>query len=415
MKIAFILSAFPTLSETFILNQITGLLDLGHEVDIFANSNPNQEKVHPDVKAYRLMERTHYFNMPANKVKRVLKALGLLAANFYKAPLTLLKALNVFKYGKDALSLRLLYALVPFLGREQEYDIIHCHFGPNGNLGAMLKMLGLKGKLVVTFHGYDMSAIPVRQSQNIYRRLFGMADLLMPISDHWKAKLIEMGANPGKVIVHRMGINLQRFRFKARSCQGNEAVKLLTVGRLVKKKGIEYALRAVSVVCQRHPERSIQYDIVGEGPLRKELESLTYQLGVQKAVRLLGAKTHDEAQRLMMQAHIFLLPSVTARNGDQEGIPVSLMEAMATGMPVLSTVHSGIPELVQNRKSGFLVPERDVDALAERLEYLIEHPELWPEMGRAGRRFVEEHFDIKKLNRRLVEIYEALLQGEEVG
>lgn len=90
--------------------------------------------MHQDVEAYDLLERTHYFDMPSNKLKRILKALYLLVKNFHKDPIAILRSLNFFKYGKKALSLRLLYALVPFLGEEQDYDIIHCHFGPNGTL-----------------------------------------------------------------------------------------------------------------------------------------------------------------------------------------------------------------------------------------------------------------------------------------
>jgi colanic acid/amylovoran biosynthesis glycosyltransferase len=107
----------------------------------------------------------------------------------------------------------------------------------------------------------------------------------------------------------------------------------------------------------------------------------------------------------MKKTHIYILASVTAQDGNQEGIPVSLMEAMATGLPVISTRHSGIPELVQDGISGFLVPERNVDSLVSKCEYLITHPEQRVEMGRAGREFVEENFNIRKLNRRLLELY----------
>jgi len=108
MKIAFIVSGFPTLSETFILNQITGLLDMGFDVEIFAQFNPKQEKIHFDIEKYQLMKRVHYFNIPHNKNKRILKAIVLIIKNFHKAPLKILKSLNVFKYGKMAFSLKLL-------------------------------------------------------------------------------------------------------------------------------------------------------------------------------------------------------------------------------------------------------------------------------------------------------------------
>ncbi|MBA7689291.1 GDP-mannose-dependent alpha-(1-6)-phosphatidylinositol monomannoside mannosyltransferase [subsurface metagenome] len=133
---------------------------------------------------------------------------------------------------------------------------------------------------------------------------------------------------------------------------------------------------------------------------------------IKNYVKILGAVEQDEILKLYQQAHIFVLPSVTASNGDQEGIPVVLMEAQAVGLPIISTYHSGIPEVIMDGKSGFLVPEKDVNALADRLDYLIEHPEIWSEMGRCGRNFVEEKYDIKKLNQQLVEIYQNLIRGK---
>jgi len=412
MKIAFIVGTFPTLSETFVLNQMTGLLDQGHELDIFAHSNPHMEKIHPDVEAYRLMERTHYLDMPSNKVKRVLKALGLLAVNFHKAPLRLLEGLNVFKFGKEALSLRLLYALVPFLGKEQEYDIIHCHFGPNGNIGMLLNNLGVRGRVITSFYGYDISAHVEQFGRTIYDPLFQQGDLFIAISDAVNERLIRLGCDKDKVVKHPLGIDVEKFHSEERKRQIGEKVKILTVARLVEKKGLEYSIKAVAKVVKKHPH--VEYNVAGDGPLGSHLESLISESGVKEQVRLLGWQDQDQIRRLYQESHIFVLASVIARNGDQEGTPTVLMEAQAQGLPIVSTLHSGIPEIVLDGRSGFLVPERDVDALAERLQYLIEHPECWPEMGRAGRRFVEEHHDIKKLNRRLVRIYEGLVGGRVI-
>jgi colanic acid/amylovoran biosynthesis glycosyltransferase len=125
-------------------------------------------------------------------------------------------------------------------------------------------------------------------------------------------------------------------------------------------------------------------------------------------VKLLGWKNQTEVVQLLRDTHIFMAPSVTAEDGDQEGTPTVLMEALAQGLPVLSTRHSGIPEVVVEGESGYLVPERDVDALAERLENLLEHPEQWPAMGTAGRRHVEEHYDIDRLNDQLLSLYGKL-------
>ena len=407
MKIAIIVGEFPKLSETFILNQITGLLDLGHEVEIFAFYNPKEKKVHDDVEKYRLMERVHYFNIPDSMIKRVLKAIFLIITNFHKSPIKILKSLNVFKYGKKALSLKLLYVVVPFLGKK--FDMIHCHFGPNGIIGAYLKEVGINSKLITTFHGYDMSKFISNHGEGIYKNLFLKGDLFMPISEHWKKKLIEMGCEEGKIIVHRMGIDIEKFEFSERRKTGT--IKILSVGRLVEKKGHEYAIKALAKVVNKNG-KDIIYRIVGDGPLKDKLMSLAEELGIGDCVEFIGNVEDEELLKLYKESHIFILPSVTASDGDQEGIPVVLMEAQAMGLPVISTYHSGIPEVVIDGKSGFLVPEKDVDALAEKMEFLVEHPELWSEMGRYGKEFVEKHYDIRRLNKRLVEIYRNLIRKE---
>jgi colanic acid/amylovoran biosynthesis glycosyltransferase len=140
--------------------------------------------------------------------------------------------------------------------------------------------------------------------------------------------------------------------------------------------------------------------------LHSSLQQLTQQLGLGQNVVLHGARDSLFVQERMAAAHLFILPSVTAADGDQEGTPVSLMEAQASGLPVLSTRHSGIPEVVLDGVSGFLLPERDVEGLAQKLVYLIEHPEVCRAMGARGRQHVESQFDIRKLNEELTAIYE---------
>lgn len=408
MKIAFIIGAFPTLSETFILSQITGLIDMGQDVEIFAQFFPNEKKVHSDIEKYHLVKRVHYFNMPSNKMKRILKAIYLIIKNFHKVPLKILKSLNVFIYGKVALSLKLLYLLIPFL--DKNFDILYCHFGTNGILGTYLKEMGVEGKLVTTFHGYDMSGFIKSNSNNVYKNLFKNGDLFLPISDYWKRKLIKLGCNEKKIIVHHMGINLEKFKFFERRKQSGEHIKILTIGRLIEKKGHEYTIRAIAKIIKKY--RNIEYLIAGDGPLRNKLEDLVSELDIKSYIKFLGAVEQNEVLKLYQQAHIFVLSSITANNGDQEGIPVVLMEAQAAGLPIISTFHTGIPEAVFDGKSGFLVPEKDVDALTEKLEYLIEHPEIWPDMGRYGRKYVEGKYDIRKLNQKLVEIYQNLIEGK---
>ena len=410
MKIAFFVEKFPTLSETFVLNQITGLIDRGHHVDIYAEMPSNEPRMHLDIKKYNLLNRTYYCpQMPSNLLWRLLKGFSILFANFLKDPVLLLRSLNIFQYGKKAASFRILYTAIPLLRKRPKYDIIQCHFGKNGLKAAFLKDIGaIQGKLITTFHGIDLSGFVKTLGDRIYDPLFDKGNLFLPISEFWRNRLIELGCAPEKIIVHRMGIDCGKFAFTPRRLSADGLIQIVTIARLVEKKGVEYGVRAVAKLVKNN--RNIQYKIVGDGYLREPLERLIQELEVSDTVKLLGWKQQQEIIEILNDGDILLAPSVTSqKNGDQEGIPIVLMEAMAMGLPIISTQHSGIPELVQNNVSGFLVPEQDVEGLTEKLNYLIEHPEIWSKMGQAGRLYVKEHHDIDKLNDRLVEIYTKII------
>ncbi|HNQ20060.1 MAG TPA: glycosyltransferase [Bacteroidales bacterium] len=404
MKIAFIVSRFPVLSETFILNQITGLIDLGHEVEIFAKSNPKDKKIHSDVYNYDLIEKVHYFNLPHNKFERIIKALFIIFKNFHKSPLVILNSLNLFKYGKEAFSLNLLYSVVPFLNKK--FDIIHCHFGPNGNIGIKLKEIGIPGKYVTSFHGHDANSYPKIKGKNIYNYLFKKGDLFIANTNFTKDQLINIGCDEKKIVILPVGLRVERFKFSTKKIKKNDSIKILTIGRLVEKKGHKYIIEAIAKVI--HKNKGIKYIIAGDGPLRYELKELVKNLNLERYVKFLGVVDQDEVLEIYQQSHIFVLPSVTAKNEDREGQALVIQEAQAMGLPVISTLHNGIPEGVINGKSGFLVPEKDINALVEKLEYLIEHPEIWPAMGRCGREFIEKKYNIQDLNNQLVKIYQEL-------
>ncbi len=410
MKIAFLVNQFPLLSETFILNQITGLIDRGQKVDIFAVYRGNTSQMHEVFNKYNLLERTCYYNniIPKNKIVRVIKGIGFIIRYVHKNPVPLFNSINFFKFGRKAASLQLLFQIISFL-KKGPYDIVHCHFGPNGNLGVLFKNIGVfQGKVLTTFYGYDISQYVKHYGEDVYTSLFNQGDMIFALSEKMKNELTQLGCSKQKVSVHRLGVDMNKFRLLPRQPGNDGKLCLLTIARLVEKKGVEYGIRAVEKAIQIYPQ--IEYKIVGDGPLRSVLESLINKLGAKGKIRLLGWKRQEEIVRLLRNTNILLAPSVTAKDGDQEGTPTVLIEALAQGLPVISTHHSGIPEIVQDGKSGFLVPERDVNALTEKLIYLIEHPEIWSNMGRAGRAYVEKHYDINRLNDKLVEIYQRLLK-----
>ena len=411
MKIAFVVGEpFPTLSETFIINQITGLMERGHQVDIYAGMPENYAQVHPDVEKYELLNHTYYELIPEDKFLRLGQAIQFLIDNYPDNFSRMLGALNIFKYGRKAASLRLIYQINPHLNKDP-YDIVHCHFGYNALKAMLVRSFGLlQGKLVTTFHGVDLTKHLDQKSESLYDELFEQGDLFLPISENWQRKLIKLGCDEKKIIVHRMGIDCNSFSFLPHQADTDGKLRLVSISRLVEKKGIEYGIRAVAKLTEKN--FNVEYKIIGDGLLREDLQQLIDQLNVGHCVKLLGWKEKSAVLEILENSDVLLAPSVTANNGDQEGIPVALMEAMAVGLPVISTFHSGIPELVQNGVSGFLVAERDVEGLAGKLIHLIEHPERRHQMGQAGRLYVLEHYDINRLNDRLVKIYEELLNDE---
>jgi colanic acid/amylovoran biosynthesis glycosyltransferase len=412
MRIAFIVGRFPVLSETFITRQITGLIDRGHDVDIFAHRSGKDTFVHGDVEKYALLKRTCYlgtYATPANRIVKVAKRAGLLCLNFHKNPRAVMNSLNGRRFGRAAVLLQVFNSILPFL-EKGPYDIVHCHFGLNGDLGVLLRDTGVfDAKVITTFYGYDVSSYLRSRGRNIYDDLFAQGDLFLCVSEHMKTTIAKLGCDPQKVIVHRLGAEVEKLSFLPTGPRRNGRVVILTIARLVEKKGVEYGIRAVAKVLKRHPE--IEYKIVGDGPLRNSLHRLIDSLGAGENIKLVGWKDQAEIGQFLQGSDVLLAPSITPESGDEEGTPVVIMEAFAQGVPVVSTYHAGIPEVVKDGKSGFLVAERDVDALADKLEKSLEDPQLRLTMGRSGRAFVEEEYDIDKLNDRLVKIYQQLLNG----
>ena len=398
MKIAFIVDEFPSISQTFVLNQITGLLERGHQVDVFAHEIRTDQQQHADVRRYGLLERTHALCCPIDRWTRAARGANLLFRRLRKNPRAALGALNVFRYGRKASSLTLLFQTAPFF---RQYDILHCQFGHNGRLGAILKKLGLQRKLVVTFHGYDIRA-GLASGGALYDELWQEVDCLIAISKYNRDHLLRFGGDPEKIVYHPVGIDCKRFRFRG-GVDRRGPFRILSIARLVEEKGLESGIQAVHGLAQEAPKNLFRYDIIGEGPLRARLQRLVDELGLSDRVHLLGAKSQDEVIEALQESDMLFSPSLA------EALPVSLMEAQAVGLPVLATQVGSVDQIVENGISGYLVPPGDVEAMRRRLGDLMEQREEGVRMGRLGRRHVEENFDIDRLNDRLVCIYTELL------
>lgn len=403
MKVLFLLDSFPKISETFILNQINGLQDLGIEIDVLASRNPEEPISHKAYGKQVLNKNLFYFDNNCSLIIRILQAFQIL----FKRPQKIVK---YYRHPVKSRSLHDLFLTHKILNIPKNYDLVHAHFGGNGILGARLKEWKIfNGKLITSFHGYDMSIEMNKNGKHVYKILSEQGDLFLPISDFWKYKLINTGFPPEKVFVHRMGVDLNKFKQSIRKC--NNKIKLLSIGRLTGKKGFLYSIQAFKILLKKINRIDLEYNIIGDGEDKDSLLRLIKNENLTYKIKILGWKTQEDIKNILYDSHIFVLPSITSQNGDMEGIPVSLMEAMATAMPVISTYHSGIPELIKDGVTGFLVPEKDVELLADKILYVINRPESWSKIGISARKFVEQNHNIQNLNKELLNIYQQLLNN----
>ncbi|MDX2369994.1 MAG: glycosyltransferase [Colwellia sp.] len=417
MKVAIVVDQFPVRSQTFVLNQITGLIDLGIDVDIIALHKGNITLyTEGDYLAYQLEQRcTYLLEKKDSKANKLVYRLQRTLAGLFN-PSTVSRVIRSLlpSLGKHALSLQL-STIAANQKQVLSYDWLVCHFGPNGILAHKLRKTGvLSGKIATVFHGFDIST---QQSLAVYgkdyQQLFQETELLLPISELWYKKLALLGAAPEKIKVHRMGVDLNEFTFSPQSTLKANAspvtafskntLKIFSVARFTEKKGLKYAIESLRFLST---DISVNYQLAGYGELEQELKLLVNELNLSGKVTFCGPLSAHQVKQFMQEADIFLQPSVTATNGDMEGVPVAIMEAMAIGIPVITTYHSGIPELITNNEHGLLVPERDSQAIADKLAYL--HNDLLngkliaKTMTIKARERIESIADVKQLNKQLV-------------
>ena len=285
----------------------------------------------------------------------------------------------------------------------RSYDVVFCHYGPNGNFATFLKQIDPTVCLITMFHGYDIR-LALRGDRGMYRGLFGWADRLLANSRYTMDRLMELGVDPSIVQVHPAGIDLNQFPLRDGTLRSQrDPLVILTVGRYVPEKGLEYGIRAFQKAQSRYPDRKLSYEIIGFGPEEDKLRQLIRELRLEGSVHLLGPKNHAEVIEHLHAADLFLLPSIL------EPLGVVLLEAQAAGLPIVATEIDGIPFAVVPDRSALLVPPADADALAEAMCKLIDNPQTWPEMARIGREHVQVRFDIQRLNDSLAALFEDLI------
>lgn len=353
MKIFMFASAFPQINNVSAMNQITGLIDRGHEVTIYSFGESDFVNVQKDVIKYGLIDKV----VP-------------------KMPTSF-----------------------------DEYDVVMFQMGHK--LFDIRKTHKYKGKIVVCMRGHDITSY-LKSRPHAYDEYFKSCDLFLPVCKAFRDKLIKAGCPKNKIIVQHSCIDRTKFKFRKKSLPKHGIIRMVSAGRLVEKKGLIYAILAYERLLKKYP--NLRYTIIGDGELKNTLQYVVRMLGLKDKVKFITWMVHEDYAAVLDKAHIFVLPSVTAQNNNQEGIANVMKEAMAMGLIVVATQHSGNSELINHGISGFLVPERDVEALSNAIDYMLSSPSKWSPMQVAGAKKVEKDFDKEKENDKLEEILYGLLQ-----
>lgn len=294
----------------------------------------------------------------------------------------------------------------------QKISLVHAQFGTDG-VYALKLARALKVPLVTTFRGFDatLSTGALLRSGYVswinYRLFRGelarKGDLFLCVSDFLRRKVIRLGFPPERTIVHYNGVDTRAIRPASHPRQN----LVVHAARLVEKKGTSYLLRAFALVAAK--DDGARLLVIGDGPLRAPLAKEANDLGLKERVSFLGHVAHPSVLEWMAKASAVAIPSVTARSGNSEGLPNVLLEAAALGVPAVATNHAGIPEALEDGRTGFLVPERSVAELSDRLLYLLRNQSARDEMGKAARALAER-FDLALQTRRLEAIYRGLIR-----
>jgi len=382
LKVCYVLGRFPVPTEYPVLREIAAIADLGAEVAIAA-VRPVRERLPAELKG--LSACVSYLDRGRIAGRAPAAVLGLLAvlASRLKGGGRTGADTALPRVASHPLAARWRVARLARIVRNLRPDVLHAQFGHLGFLALpAARFLGVP--LVLSFRGQDVALVRGVPEER-RAELFGRAAAVLARSDEMRRDLLALGVPEGKLRVLPTGIDVRAIPFRERFAPGTgEPVCVLTVARPAAKKGIEDARAAVEL-CRR----------------RYRIEW-----------RWVRGVSHDEVLREMDRAHIFLLPCRTGPDGEKEGIPNALKEAMAAGLPVVSTRHAGIPECVAEGESGLLAAERDVRGIADRLGWLLDHPEAWAAMGRRGRAIIEERYDLRDVALRLSAHYDELARKD---
>jgi glycosyltransferase involved in cell wall biosynthesis len=403
MNIAYFVPLYPSVSLTFVAREIRQLEKLKNLITVFAYDRADEDLFHPE---FVDIQAKVIYRPPLAQWK-IIKIIWANISVAIKNPKGYFKAfrwLNEFSTEKNIAKLGLFLQMgyFSYLIRQLSIERIHAHFAIEWAITAMLTSWIADLPFSITTHGADILANP---QPNLLPHLFSQTNPLVTISKYNQEFLLDSFSNilqPERVVVVHCGVDINNFCFRPYR-KSTDDFSIVTIARLVEKKGHTILIEALDLLKQQGFKFS--WIVVGRGPMSSLLEELVKANNLADHTKFLGAAVRDEIQAVLRNADLMVLPCIPTSKGDIDGIPVTLMEAMAMGVPVISTNISGIPELIAHEESGWLVPPNDSKALADRLRQVIEQPNLQQIVLKA-REKIETDFNIEIEATRLLSFFQ---------
>ncbi|WP_026710632.1 glycosyltransferase [Flavobacterium filum] len=400
-KILVIVTTFPSVSETFILNQITDLIDRGYDVTIFSYNQPNEDVKHPLFLEYNLKDKTFYhFKNEVGKLKGILYFLRFILFNFFK--------IDFSKFTFSLQKWKALYDLPVFL-LKNKYDIIHCHFGFNGKKIAHLKKLNIlkNEKCVLTFHGSDLTPSLIEEYKVFYKEVFRFFNAFTVNSPY--LEIILKKIHPEIINLHILPVGFRKdYLEKIQITEKKINPKhIVFCGRLMPIKGPDNAILILNELVRCNYD--VHLDIIGDGPMREDLLEKVKQLNLQNHITFHGFLTQNKVFEIMAQSSIFLLAATVEKEtlrAETQGLVIQ--EAQFFKLPVVVSNIGGIPFGLIDGKTGFLIDQSDINLFVSKICLLIDNQNLQLSMGDKGHEFVQERFDSKILGEKLITIFDDL-------
>jgi glycosyltransferase involved in cell wall biosynthesis len=402
--VGYLLKTYPKLSETFILNEILELERQGVSLHLFSLRKPTDEKNHPDVAKVKASVTYIPTLLPNFNFEDLISLLKSHWQLLSQSPGKYWQALQFHwqRPEKKRLNEFLQAGYLAATMQNLELSHLQAHFANVPTATTEIAKIFGDFSYNIFAHAKDIYLTEVE----ILDRRISSAEFVLTCTGFNHRYLQSISQNNTPIYLSYHGIDLTRFT-SAFAKHKTEIPLILSVGRYCEKKGFPYLIEACRQLKQQG--HKFQCDIVGYGPLQAELEQLIADLDVADVVSLAGKMTQDELVKVYQRASIFVLPCQVMENGDRDGIPNVLLEAMAMEIPVVSTDISGIGELVESGENGFLVPEKNPPALAEALEKLLTQPELSAQFGKAGRQRVLQQFSLERNVSEIRELFDRML------